>query len=293
MVPVDAVDPSGDVETPSEPPRHPRPWYRRPRVVVGLVLCGAAAGGAVAFGIAWSHRGAQEASTDQAVEEFRQRHDAAGSSFLRPASGVYTYVGTGTEKLSLLATTQQWGPEIPVTVTGEADGCWAFRIDYSTNHWQSSRFCPAGRVLKQTGETTFQSFDFVAVNVSDTNETVCDPPIDRVRVDARPGDSWTATCTGRSPSRNTEFAATGTDTFVGVESVTVAGEDVAAYHYRVERSVSGSQTGSEHYDMWFSALDGLPVKTERSVEVHSPSPIGTVTYTEQGSFTLDSITPRR
>jgi hypothetical protein len=68
---------------------------------------------------------------------------------------------------------------------------------------------------------------------------------------------------------------------------------VPAYHYRVERTLSGSQTGSERYDMWYSVLDGLPVKTDRQVVVHSPSPIGTVTYTEQGNYTLTSLTPQR
>jgi hypothetical protein len=35
------------------------------------------------------------------------------------------------------------------------------------------------------------------------------------------------------------------------------------------------------------------VKGTRSVEVRSPSPIGTVTYTEEGSFALTSLEPRR
>ena len=38
--------------------------------------------------------------------------------------------------------------------------------------------------------------------------------------------------------------------------------------------------------------DGMPVRNERRVEVASPSPIGDVTYTEEGRWQLDSITPR-
>jgi hypothetical protein len=44
--------------------------------------------------------------------------------------------------------------------------------------------------------------------------------------------------------------------------------------------------------MWYSVLNGLPLKTDRRVTVESPSPIGAVTYTERGTYTLISLTPR-
>ena len=270
-----------------------RRWYRRPRRMVLLIAAAVVVGGAISFAISWSHRGADEASLDRAVERFRTSHGASTAGFLRPASGVYTFVGTGTEKLSLLATTQHWGPRIPVTVTGDTKKCWTFRVDYSTHHWQSVRYCAKGRVLHQTGETTSQTFDFVAVEVSDANETVCDPPADRVRVDAQPRTRWPVKCDGHSTSRGTRFHAAGTDTFIGIERLRIGGEVVPVYHYSVDRTLTGDQSGSEHYDMWYSVLDGLPLKTVRRVTVKSPSPIGAVTYTEKGAYTLNSLTPRR
>ena len=116
------------------------------------------------------------------------------------------------------------GPRIPVTVTEDTNSCWTFRVDYSTHHWQSNQYCAKGRVLQETNESTFQSFDFVAF---------------------------------------------------------------------VDRTLSGSQAGFERYDMWYSVLDGLPVETVRHVDVKSSSPIGTVTYTENGSYSLTSLTPQR
>lgn len=73
----------------------------------------------------------------------------------------------------------------------------------------------------------------------------------------------------------------------------VGGELVPAYHYYVDRTLSGSQSGFEHYDMWCSVLDGLPLRTDRHVTVKSPSPIGAVTYTENGTYALASLTPQR
>ncbi len=144
-------EPSIGHDAPPEPRR--RGWYRRPRWTVSLVAAAVLVGGAIPFAIAWSDRGAKQASIAQAVQDFRKTHGAAISGFLRPPTGVYTFVGTGTEQLSLLKTAQHWGPRIPVTVTGDAQSCWTFRVDYSTHHWQSTRYCPEGRVLQQTNDT--------------------------------------------------------------------------------------------------------------------------------------------
>jgi hypothetical protein len=262
-------------------------------VIVALVAAVVVVGGATPFAIGWSHRGAKEASVDKAIANFRKSRGATNGGFLRPAPGVYTFAGTGSEQLSLLATTQHWGPRIPVTVTQSDDGCWAYRVDYSTHHWQSVRYCAKGHLLQQTGDTSSQTFDFVAFKASDKNDVVCSPPADRIRTDAKPGATWPVTCNGHSESRGTRFRAAGTDTFVGIEQIAIGGELVPAYRYSVDRTLSGSQSGFERYDMWYSVLDGLPVKTNRQVRVKSPSPIGEVTYTENGSFTLTSLTPRR
>jgi len=270
-----------------------RHWFGRLRWIVLLIVAAVVVGGAVPFAIAWAHRGAKEASIENAVDKFRKSHGASTAGFLRPASGVYTFVGTGTEKLSLLATTQHWGPRIPVTVIEDTNRCWTFRVDYSTHHWQSVRYCANGRVLQETGETTFQTFDFVAFKAGDTNDSVCNPPIDRIRVDAKPGSEWRVACDGRSESRGTKFHGAGTDTFIGIEQLRVGSELIPAYHYSVDRTLSGSQSGFERYDMWYSVLDGLPLKTDRHVTVKSPSPIGAVTYTENGTYALASLTPER
>ena len=37
---------------------------------------------------------------------------------------------------------------------------------------------------------------------------------------------------------------------------------------------------------------GLPVRMTWNLRIDSPSPIGSVTYTEEGTWTLDSMQPR-
>jgi hypothetical protein len=252
------------------------------------------AGGA-AFVVAWSDRGAEEASLDDALRRFRDGDPAETTVIAgvqRPAAGVYSYSGEGTERLSLLGTTQDWGATLPATVT-HVEACWTLRIDFSTHHTQEWTYCPEDGALTEVAGRTSQRFDFVAVTVDDLTVFSCDPPGDVIRVDARRGDSWAQSCTGHSDTLDTTTVSSGTNTFVGVESVEVGGRSVAAYRYRSERAISGGQTGTERSETWFAVRDGLPLRATRSIHVESPSPLGTVTYEEEGTFALGSLSPRR
>lgn len=281
-------------ESPEPAPQHD---HRRRWIVLGVVGVLVVVGGAV-FAKLWSERGAEEASVTDAVDEFREGDGTSVTTadttpdILRPPAGVYTYTGSGTEHLSLLATEQHWGPNLPATVThGEGD-CWTFRIEYSTNHWQEITYCPSATMLVEEGGSTFQSFDFVASTVDDLNEFTCDPPNQIIRFDAAEGDTWDQSCAGHSTSRGTDVTSAGPTTFLGIETLAIGDEEVEAYHYLQERTMSGSQTGSEHVDVWFAVSNGLPLQLEKDVAVESPSPIGAVTYTEQGTYTLSSLEPQ-
>lgn len=263
---------------------------RRRRTVL-LVVSVAAAAGITWFALAWSNRGAREASVDEAIARQRRTSGTAddAAALLRPASGVYTYEASGTEHLSLLSTSQAWGATVPATVTHTGDGCWRFRLDYSTNHWQEQRYCPKGPHLVDAAAVQYQSFDFVAFTVGDTIEFDCtDRPV-AIDLEARPGTSWRHTCTGVSPARGTRVVSSGTTTFVGRTRIAAAGSDsVATLHYRLERTLSGDQDGTEVIERWYAPDDGLLLKEHHEVTVRSPSPIGDVTYTESGTLTLRS-----
>jgi hypothetical protein len=276
-----------------------RRWFRRPGVVVpiGLVALAAAVGAAF-FLRAWNERGADEASVDRSVEGFREDQAGDGSvGLLRPAAGVYTYAAQGTEQLSLLGTTQAWGDQVPATVTiveGPAgtEGCWTIRFEFSTNHTQATTYCADERVLEEVTGSTSQTFDFVATQVTDVTEFRCDPPGQLVKLDAEPGESWEQSCQGTSPERGTTVTSAGTNTFLGVEPVEVGDEAVDALHYRVDRTLSGDQDGIESTEYWFDPRTALPLQAVRAITVASPSPLGDITYTEEGRYRLTSLTPR-
>jgi hypothetical protein len=266
--------------------------HRRRRAIVlsilGVVVVAGLVGG-IWFASRWSDRGSDQAS----LEEARARAEGAevAEGLLQPASGLYTFASTGTESLSLLGTTQSWGATTPATVTASQGGCWTLRLDYSNYHWNAQTYCPRARVLEETTTTGYQAFDFVATTVSEQTEWLCDPPGQAIRLDAEPGDSWEQSCDGASAARGTSVTSAGTNEFVGEEKLSIDGEDVTVFHYKVTRDLSGDQSGHEENELWYHARTGLLVKTVRNVQVSSPSPIGDVVYHETGELVLTSLTP--
>lgn len=271
-----------------------RPWYRRPSrlapAIAGLVV----AIGVGAFAYVWSTWGPSEVDVVDRIEDYREQAGSdRPSGFLRPATGVYTYEASGTEELSVLGTTQRWGPTMPATVTRQDDGCWTLRIDYSTNHWTENRYCPAGDRLRGPGGRSYQGFDFGATVLGETSEFTCDPPTDVIRVEAEPGDSWPASCDGSSESGTTSVVSSGRNTFVGIDHLTIGGRRIAALHYREDRTLRGSQDGTGTTDNWYAVTDGMLLRSRRTNTVTSSSPIGDVVYEESGTYTLTSLEPRR
>jgi len=128
----------------------------------------------VGLAVIWGGWGAEEASLDEAVQRFRDRQASGGAGFLRPAEGVYTYCGTGDEKLSILVAGQHWGPTLPATLLASGEDCWVFSIEFSTNHTQETTYFPNGDGLDEPGGRTFQRFDFGAFAVDEVDTFTCD-----------------------------------------------------------------------------------------------------------------------
>jgi hypothetical protein len=251
--------------------------------------------GATWFGVSWMRRGAHEVSVDDALQRFRETpgHDVVGTDGLQPAAGVYTYEGRGSESLSVLGTKQQWGDTIPATVVHGPDGCWTLTVDFNTHHSQSWRYCAQDDSLVERGGKTSQTFDFVAFSATDVNTFTCAPPAVVLRDGAQRGTPTAVECEGRSAERGTVVASTGTNTYVGREELMIGSAHVAAYHVRSEREMSGDQEGTDRSDAWYAVRGGMLLRLERDIEVRSPSPVGTVTYTERGRIELTSLTARR
>ena len=275
----------------TEPDRAERTRHRvSRRVVVGIIvgvvlLIGAGIG---VFAYLWQRDDARPVS----VREAEQRLDGkpgGGSAFV-PAEGVYQYTGSGSEALSTPPKSQAEGPEMPATVIHHADGCWTFRIDYSTNHWQDWSYCARDGRLVEKGGRTFQRWDFVVSTIENTSEFVCDPPSLVMASDAVPGETSQESCDGTNTNVAGTTVSSGETRFVGIEPLDVDGTRLDAFHFVQHHTISGAQRGETSSELWF-APNGLPLRNQRHIVIDSDSPIGTITYTEDGSFTLTSLEP--
>lgn len=263
------------------------PGRRRRRWVVAAVVLVLAVGGA-AFAVLWSRGSADEVRLDE-VRRPTGTSLPAEAAVLRPPQGVYLYRGSGTDRLSTPPKEQAQGPEMPASVTHRDDGCWTFRIDYSTNHWQTWDYCPTDGGLDEAGGTTFQRWDFV-VFVQESESTFdCDAPT--VRADQEPGDTWAQSCTGSSTGTEGTSSSEGPYRYEATETIEIGGQQVEAHRYHRERTMSGSQRGTETSEVWFSAETGMPLRNERQIEVRTDTVIGEVTYSEVGDFELTSLEP--
>ncbi len=266
---------------PTEPARHRR--GRR-----WLLAAGAALVAVVAAGLALTLRdNARPVTVDEARERTTSTSPGVDDdAAVRPAAGVYRYEGTGTEELSTPPLSQSQGPTMPATVEWLDDGCWSFRIDYSSNHWQSWDYCPEGDVVAETSGSTWQRWMIGATAITNLSTFDCEPGSVVVALDAAPDDEWQGRCTGTNEAISGETVSQGPDRFVGEEVVEVDGVGVRTQHFVSERTMSGAQVGTDRSDVWFQVGTGLPVRNRRSISAATDTPVGSSTYTEVGEFQL-------
>jgi len=243
------------------------------------------------FAYLWSRSGAHPVSLAEARRRFLERRvgELGAASTYRPAEGVYSYSGSGSESLSSPSPpkSQTEGPEMPGTVSHGSGGCWTFRLDYSSNHWRKWKFCADADGLHEVGNRVFQRWDFVVRSIDNLAVMTCDPPAVVIERGMQPGDEWESECRGSNSQIAGTTISSGTHRFVGREPVEVAGTTVEALHLRDHRVVSGAQSGTEDFDLWLTE-QGLALQGRQRIVVESDSPLGRITYTQEGAFVLVS-----
>jgi hypothetical protein len=213
-------------------------------------------------------------------------------SYEPPTQGVYALHGQGTERISLPPNSQRDGSVMPASVKYLTDGCWRWHVDYNIAHWEEYDFCPRGTQLLLVANRNSQSWDFGTLKINNLAHITC-PPITVVL----PGDpksgqvlGWSCIDTNTAtPGRAVEAI---TARIVGIDTVRVGGADVPTIHELQQVTLTGGQRGTASVDWWFATRSGLPVRGERHITIMSSSPIGTVTYHEDGSWQMTSLQPR-
>jgi hypothetical protein len=216
---------------------------------------------------------------------------ASGSP--RPLPGVYRYTGSGTEQLSVPPLSQSEGPTMPGTVTLQGSNCWTFRIDYSTHHWQTWHYCLHDGDLWEAGGQSWQLWSIGPLQATNLSTFSCKARTMSLPRTAVPGQLWEGRCTGTNTSVKGRTLSAGPYKFIGQTTISVAGSDVRAAHFLRLRTDSGAQHGTERSEVWLDEQNGLPLRLEQDIEVTSPTPFGTSTYTQVGVFAVTSLVAHR
>jgi len=211
----------------------------------------------------------------------------------RPAPGVYQYTGSGTEKLSLPPLSQTEGPSIPGTVTLQGANCWVFRIDYSTHHWETWRYCLHDGDLWEAGGQTWQLWSIGLLNVTNLSTFTCSPGSMSLPSKASVDEVWVSRCTGTNTSVKGQTISTGPYRFMGLTTISVGGTPVRTAHFLRIRTDIGAQRGTERSEIWLSTSNGLPLRLQQAIKVTTSTFLGTSTYTQVGVFALASLVPHR
>jgi hypothetical protein len=209
-----------------------------------------------------------------------------------PAAGVYEATGQGAERITRPPDSQRDGPVMPITVSYRSNGCWLWRIDYNTASWHEYEFCPHGTELLLVAQSNYQSWNFGLVSITNLARYKCDPPSPILVQSPKPGETFTQRCTGTNTAVPGPSVAAGTVTVVGVKTVLIGKTPVRAVEMTRSQTISGAQYGVLDESWWFATSTGLPIKAERDYKLVTSSAIGKITYTESGSWQLNSLTPR-
>jgi hypothetical protein len=278
--------PSATAEPPDGRPHRRRRWLL---VAVGVVAV-------VGAGAAWLVFGGDEPRS-VTVEEARERTEGSTVStapegqFGPPAAGVYLYEGEGTENTSFPPLTEDQGPTMPSTITPDGEGCWRFRIDYNSHHWQDWRYCGDPSGIVSTGGTTFARREVGTFNADNTSTFTCSENETMLWAGMAVGESREGACTGTSDLMGGSTTSRTRTTYVGDEDIDVGGQTVRARHLRYDNEISGSQEGSEQAHWWVDPLTMLPIRLERDLSVDTTLGTLRITYTEVTSLELTSLTP--
>jgi hypothetical protein len=239
-----------------------------------------------------SHPGAK--TVNQAVKEFRRTAASAvtGSSSALPTEGVYEMTGAGEEKISFPPNSQADGATMPVSVQLLGGACFRWRVDYNEAYWQDEDMCRDGSDLVIRGFRNDQRWDFGTVKIDNTAQFTCDQP-EHFRFADPVGSSTTGRCSGGNTAVGGTTVIVSRQEVVERTSLLVGSEHVDTVHIREHDHSTGAQTGDQDTDWWFDLRTGLPVRVDRNYRLDSPSPIGTVTYTEQGHGQLREMKPTR
>ncbi|MFQ5948527.1 MAG: hypothetical protein ACE5KX_06685 [Acidimicrobiia bacterium] len=196
------------------------------------------------------------------------------------APGLYVYATEGFEEIdALTGARHDYPPETFITLG--AGGCGIIvRWDALDERWSEQDLCEGSDGLTLSALSSYHEF----FGQPDLQEYACTEPGPVLPADPdRP--AWSFEC---STGEKTESYS---GEIVGLEALTIGGEEVEALHVRVVTTLSGTTTGRGQTDTWWLPGTALVLQETAQRQSTTGSPIGDVNYEEQYELRLTSLLP--
>jgi hypothetical protein len=164
-------------------------------------------------------------------------------------------------------------------------------VDYNVAHWEEYDFCSSGgQVLLQANRNS-QAWDFGTLKVVNLARFIC-PAATVLPRGPVPGQALSWSCTGTNTAVAGQSISTTAARIIATDSLRIGRTVVPVVHQRQQTRLSGGQGGMVSEDWWFEAKSGLPLRMERRITITSSSPVGAITYDEDGFWQMTSMQPR-
>lgn len=237
--------------------------------------------------LSWLRTGPRVVSVDEVVNNFRSTTTIAGqqveqNKYPLPPEGVYIYDTTGRESLEgPLSETHTYPSESAITVTHTTCG-FSWRWDVFERRSDVSNWCWTDAGIIETDTST----DHIFFKVHDKRAFECTPPAivmpSKIPASNLPG----AVCEG-GDTVNTKSVE-----YLGTEELTVGGEKVETVVMKNVDVAGNKSTGQSAVTMWLRRSDGLVVKMRREADIGNDSIVGKISYVEDITLVLKSLSPK-
>jgi hypothetical protein len=210
----------------------------------------------------------------------------------RPQPGKYTYDITGHDGLvGSFQNTNNYKDPATIELVYDGDDCFTETFTIRPGYVETFHICRQAAAFAMDKGTRTQTLYGVTVTTSQT----CSPG--DVYIPQVPSPApYKHSCTGhndeqQSGDKNSNFTTAGDYSFVGVEQIAISGSNVDVVHFHDAREVTGSQTGTNIADWYFSAKSGVVVRLKRNIDVHYKFGVFDTNYVEALDMTLAAPPP--
>jgi hypothetical protein len=260
-------------------------FLTRRRAAVALIMLSivvAALTGATAAVVLYVR--SQDSATPVAVADIVtafQDNARAGATSSGPQPGVYLYDTNGEEHVDALGgATHRYPATTTITIVPTACGYRA-RWDALQERWDANEYCfgAEGDHIRSTA-SYHEFFGRGDARYFDCKAGSLGRPASKT-----PGTAWITACS------NDTASSRGEGEVVGVERITVGGEEVDAVRFRVATTLDGSSRGQATHEIWVLPESGLVLRRSALVDSEADSILGAVTYREEYTIHLRSLEP--